>query len=293
MKTRDAASNSLRSPSHGITNPPSPPKQIRRDHPGPDNLPHDRRPPFPPTAQIDELLRKSLALDVRTRDTERRVVFCAGEPHAQAEGKLEDHPNADEDHDLVNILHIAKTAEPGGLRAVAARVALGPREATVDVLLLQLRNVQEATVCRLEKGDAKGKVNAHGKVLNVIGEHRRQSTTNGIYDLRETPVDMKKRDGRNGKRQTTVSKDGTLAVEPTEDHARQHNCRPDGAEAHVEDTHAVEQRRSGRHVVDGEVREDLRRYGVHVHGCERREAAQGVKLSRRTREREERRDWNG
>lgn len=57
-------------------------------NPRPNHLPEDRRPPFPPTAQVSQLLRQRIALDLRPGQAIRRVVLLASKPHANSQKDL-------------------------------------------------------------------------------------------------------------------------------------------------------------------------------------------------------------
>lgn len=57
-------------------------------NPRPNDLPENARPPFPASTQVDNLFLESVAANRRARDTVRRVVLEASEPHADSKKHL-------------------------------------------------------------------------------------------------------------------------------------------------------------------------------------------------------------
>ena len=111
----EARANSLRSPTKSITDTPSPPNQEWSNPPGPDKLPENRRPPLPSPTQVDDLLWKRLASNLRTWNTPSGMVLRARSPHTEGKNGHRDHTNTKQYKDLVVVLHSPPSSQPGRL----------------------------------------------------------------------------------------------------------------------------------------------------------------------------------
>jgi hypothetical protein len=85
---RETSSDGLCPPSHGVTNSPCFPDQVRCNTPGPDELPYHTGPPFPSNTQVSELLDNGCSTDLSSWKTKRRMIFPASDPHDHRECHL-------------------------------------------------------------------------------------------------------------------------------------------------------------------------------------------------------------
>lgn len=88
----------------------------------------------------------------------------------------------------------------------------------------------------MEQGDAKGEVQAHDPELALRCEQREVD----ISGLNSSPVDVKKKDGGEGKREVSDSQHGHVATSPEEDHAARDDEGPDEGPDDPEDAEAIE-----------------------------------------------------
>lgn len=164
---------------------------------------------------------------------------------------LEDHPNTDEDHDPLGVVHVPQPAQPGVPAAIAAMRPSSP--VRVRISLLQVGYMQEPHVGGLEQGDAQREVDTHEEVLDIIRQHDVHGASDRVRDLGKHPVAVQEENGSQREGQSADAQDGRVAVEPAEGCAGEDEGRPCRAEADVEDTHAIPPGWCRREVVDGEV----------------------------------------
>lgn len=88
----------------------------------------------------------------------------------------------------------------------------------------------------MEQGDAEGEIQAHDPELAL----RRKQREVDISSLNSSPVDMKKNDGGEGKREVSDSQHGHVAASPEEDHAARDDEGPDEGPDDPEDAEAIE-----------------------------------------------------
>lgn len=96
--------------------------------------------------------------------------------------------------------------------------------------------MQETAVGGVEQGDAKGEIQAHDPEL-ALGREQREVHVSGLDG---SPVDVKKDNSGEGKREVADSKHGHVAASPEEDHAARDDECPDEGPDDPEDAEAIE-----------------------------------------------------
>ena len=80
MQTRKRAADCLGAPALGVVDVTRAPQHDRRDHPGPEELPENTRPPLPAAALLDQLLHRG-AVYFGARSAPGAVKLARDDPH--------------------------------------------------------------------------------------------------------------------------------------------------------------------------------------------------------------------
>lgn len=137
---------------------------------------------------------------------------------------LSNHGSGHEDDELQGIVQTAEAVDQAGPLVGALGIRRRINKKTVfGVLLLHLRDMQEVTVGGVEQGQTTGQIDAHDPELHVAGHDGPDHDGN----LAGNPVQMKKTDSRERKRERADSQDGVVAALDQVEHASTDDYSPD------------------------------------------------------------------
>lgn len=232
VEVGNSAANGLGTPAVGVVDVARLPQDVRSEDPRPEELPGHTRPPLPATTLLGLLFHDG-AGNLGAGNAPGAVPLAGNDEHQDSEEDLNEHGDADEVHDLRGVVETTELAEQAG---VALGLSSGIDEVlaiVVDVLLLKLGDVKEATVGSVEQSNTTRQIGTHDPELDIS----RHEVTDQETELNTPAIQVKEKDGR--ERQPEASDPDSRRVPVGDEIAG--TCHddggPDATKGHPPDAH--------------------------------------------------------